>query len=105
MTLWDKLKGELIDIIEWLDPSNDTMVWRFERYGNEIKYGAKLIVREGQSAVFVNEGQIADVFGPGTYSWRRATCRSSPRSSAGSTASRAPSSPRCTSSARAGSPI
>ncbi len=67
MSFWDKLKGELIDIIEWLDPSNDTMVRRFERYNNEIKYGAKLIVREGQAAVFVNEGRIADVFSPGTY--------------------------------------
>ena len=67
MAIWDKLKGELIDIIEWLDPSSDTMVHRFERYGNEIKYGAKLVVREGQAGVFVNEGQIADVFTPGTY--------------------------------------
>jgi membrane protease subunit (stomatin/prohibitin family) len=67
MGLWDKLRGELIDIIEWLDPSNDTMVYRFERRGNEIKYGAKLTVREGQAAVFVNEGQIADVFPPGMY--------------------------------------
>lgn len=67
MGLWDKLKGELIDIIEWLDSSNNTMVYRFERYGNEIKNGAKLTVREGQVAVFVNEGKIADVFGPGMY--------------------------------------
>jgi membrane protease subunit (stomatin/prohibitin family) len=63
----DKLRGELIDIIEWLDPSRDTMVWRFPRYQNEIKNGAKLVVRESQAAVFVNEGQIADVFTPGTY--------------------------------------
>ncbi|MCA9291696.1 MAG: SPFH domain-containing protein [Phycisphaerales bacterium] len=67
MGIWDKLRGELIDIIEWLDQSNDTMVYRFERYGNEIKNGAKLVVREGQAAVFVNEGRIADVFPPGTY--------------------------------------
>jgi len=67
MGIWDKLKAELIDIIEWLDPSNDTMMYRFERYNNEIKYGAKLVVREGQAAVFVNEGKIADVFQPGTY--------------------------------------
>ena len=67
MGLWDKLKGELIDIIEWLDDSRDTIVWRFPRYENEIKMGAKLIVRESQTAVFVNEGQIADVFTPGTY--------------------------------------
>ncbi len=67
MGLWDKLKGQLIDVIEWLDDSKDTLVHRFERQGNEIKNGAKLIVREGQNAVFVNEGQIADCFYPGTY--------------------------------------
>src|SRR4051812_13822549 len=47
MALWDKLKAELIDIIEWLDDSRDTMVWRYPRADNEIKYGAQLIVREG----------------------------------------------------------
>ena len=67
MGLFDKLRGELIDIIEWLDPSDDTMVYRFERYDNEIKMGAKLVVREGQVAVFVNQGQLADVFGPGMH--------------------------------------
>lgn len=67
MSLWNKLKGELIDIIEWIDPTNDTMVYRFERYNNEIKNGAKLTVRESQVAVFINEGQIADVFKPGMY--------------------------------------
>ena len=61
------LKGEFIDVITWLDDTRDTMVWRFERQGNAIKYGAKLTVREGQSAVFVHEGQMADVFGPGMY--------------------------------------
>ncbi len=67
MGLWEKIKGEFIDIIEWLDSSSDTMVFRFERHGNEIKYGAKLVVRESQSAVFINEGRLADVFHPGTY--------------------------------------
>lgn len=67
MGLMDKLRGELIDIIEWLDDSRDTIVWRFPRYQNEIKMGAKLVVRESQTAVFVNEGKIADVFTPGTY--------------------------------------
>jgi membrane protease subunit (stomatin/prohibitin family) len=61
------LKGQFIDVIEWTDSSRDTMVYRFERYGNEIKYGAKLTVREGQMAVFVHEGQLADVFEPGMY--------------------------------------
>jgi len=67
MSLWDKLKGELVDIIEWTDDSRDTIVWRFPRYENEIKMGAKLVVRESQAAVFVNEGSIADVFQPGTH--------------------------------------
>jgi len=67
MALWDKLKGEFIDIVQWLDDTNDTLVYRFERYGNEIKYNAKLVVREGQMAAFINEGQLADVFKPGTY--------------------------------------
>jgi len=61
------LFGQFIDVIEWTDDSQDTMVWRFPRQGNEIKYGAKLIVRESQMAVFVNEGEIADVLTPGTY--------------------------------------
>ncbi|MEX0316768.1 MAG: SPFH domain-containing protein [Ruegeria sp.] len=67
MGIFDFLKGEFIDVIHWVDDSRDTMVWRFEREGHEIKYGAKLTVREGQSAVFVHEGQLADVFTPGLY--------------------------------------
>ncbi|GGW37921.1 antifreeze protein, type I [Gemmobacter lanyuensis] len=65
--VFDFLKGEFIDVISWLDDTRDTMVWRFERRGQAIKYGAKLTVREGQAAVFVHEGQLADVFGPGLY--------------------------------------
>ncbi len=67
MGIWDKLRGEFIDIIQWLDDDPSTIVYRFERYNNQIKYGAKLTVREGQIAVFVNEGRIADVFRPGMY--------------------------------------
>lgn len=67
MSIWDRLKGELIDIVQWLDDTNDTLVFRFDRRNNEIKYGAKLVVREGQAAVFINEGQLADVFAPGTH--------------------------------------
>jgi membrane protease subunit (stomatin/prohibitin family) len=63
----EKLSNEFIDIVEWLDDTEDTIAYRFERYQNEIKNGAKLIVREGQMAVFINEGQLADVFEPGTY--------------------------------------
>ena len=67
MGFFDKIMGEFIDVIEWTDNSNDTMVYRFERYGNEIKNKAKLIVRESQVAVFVNEGEIADIFEAGIY--------------------------------------
>lgn len=67
MGILDFLSGQFIDVIHWVDDTRDTMVWRFERYGHEIKYGAKLTVREGQSAVFVHEGQLADVFSPGLY--------------------------------------
>src|SRR4051812_31060404 len=68
MGIWDKLRGELIDIVQWIDETPDTMVWRFPRYENEIKNGAKLIVRESQAAALVNEGQLADLFlFPGTF--------------------------------------
>ena len=67
MSIFDFLSGQFIDVIHWTDDTRDTMVWRFERHGHEIKYGAKLTVREGQAAVFVHEGQLADVFTPGLY--------------------------------------
>lgn len=67
MGLLKKIKGELVDIIEWLDESRTTLGWRFPRFQNEIKNGAQLIVREGQEALFVYRGQLADRFGPGHY--------------------------------------
>lgn len=67
MAMMDRIRGEFIDIVEWLDSSRDTIVWRFPRYHNEIKMGARLVVRESQVAVLVNEGTIADAFGPGTH--------------------------------------
>lgn len=67
MGLWDKLKNEFIDIIEWVDSSQDTIVWKFPRYQNEIKMNSKLTVRESQVAVFMNEGTVADIFQPGMY--------------------------------------
>ena len=67
MGIISKIKGELVDIIEWFDDSRSTLAWRFPRYQNEIKNGAQLIVREGQQAVFVYRGQLADTFGPGHY--------------------------------------
>jgi len=67
MDIWKKLTGELIDIVEFLDDSNNTLVYRFERLNNEIKNGAQLVVREGQAAVFIDQGKLADVFKPGMY--------------------------------------
>ncbi|QIS13261.1 SPFH domain-containing protein [Nocardia arthritidis] len=67
MGLMDMIRGEFVDIIEWLDDTNTTLAWRFPRYENEIKNGAELIVREGQQAIFVYRGQLADTYGPGHY--------------------------------------
>lgn len=62
-----RLLSQWIEVIEWLDPTSDTLVYRFPVNNQEIKMGAQLTVREGQAAIFVNEGQIADVFQPGRY--------------------------------------
>jgi len=71
MSLIDKVKeaamNQFIEVIEWLDDSQDTLLYRFPVYQQEIKNGAQLIVRESQTAVFVFEGQVADVFTPGRY--------------------------------------
>ena len=67
MGLFDFIKGELINVIEWTDDTRNTLVWRFPVDENAIKMGAQLTVREGQAAVFINEGQLADVFTPGRY--------------------------------------
>lgn len=67
MGLFSKILGQFIDVIEWVDNTNNTIIWKFPRQDNEIKMGAKLTVRESQVAIFMNEGKIADVFGPGLY--------------------------------------
>src|SRR5215213_11413121 len=67
MGIFDAIKAQFIEVIEWLDESGNTMMYRFPVRGQEIKNGAQLIVRESQVAVFVYEGQIADVFTPGRY--------------------------------------
>jgi len=67
MGLMKKLRAELVDLIEWVDDGRHTVMWRFPRYHNQIKYGAQLIVRPGQVAIFVRQGEIADVFEPGQY--------------------------------------
>lgn len=67
MGLWDAIKNEFIQIIEWLDDSNNTLVYRFPVHDQEIKMGAQLTVRENQVALFINEGEVADLFKPGRY--------------------------------------
>jgi membrane protease subunit (stomatin/prohibitin family) len=67
MALMDFIKKQFIDIIQWTEEGDGTLAWRFPMAEMEIQNGASLTVRESQMAVFVNEGQVADVFGPGTY--------------------------------------
>ena len=67
MGILDKIKGQLIDVIEWTDSSNKTMVHKYDMNGKEIMMGAQLTARESQVAIFVNEGEIADIFEPGRY--------------------------------------
>jgi len=67
MGLFDFIRGELIDIIEWVDTSTDAVIWKFPDRDNEIKNGAQLTVRESQLAILLDQGRVADVFGPGRY--------------------------------------
>ncbi|MEP6911103.1 MAG: SPFH domain-containing protein [bacterium] len=67
MGIFDAIRSQFIEVIEWLDDSGNTMLYRFPVQGQEIKNGAQLTVRESQAAVFVFQGQIADVFTPGLY--------------------------------------
>ena len=67
MGLWDKITGQFVDVIEWVDDSRDTLVWKFPDKDKEIKMGAQLTVRPSQAAVFINEGKLADVFTEGRY--------------------------------------
>ncbi|WP_088285869.1 SPFH domain-containing protein [Ideonella sp. A 288] len=67
MGLMDFIKKQFIDILEWTESGDGVLAWRYPMADNEIQYGASLTVRESQMAVFVNEGKVADVFGPGMY--------------------------------------
>jgi membrane protease subunit (stomatin/prohibitin family) len=67
MGILEKMRAEFVDIVEWIDDDRQSIVWRFPRYHNQIKQGAKLIVRPGQLAVFVHRGKLADRFAPGTH--------------------------------------
>ncbi|KAA0965701.1 hypothetical protein FQ087_05290 [Sporosarcina sp. ANT_H38] len=67
MGLFGFFKSQFTEVIEWTDQIANTMVYRFPVQNNEIKMGAKLTVRESQVPISVNEGEIADVFGPGRH--------------------------------------
>ena len=67
MALMDFIKKQFIDILEWTEEGDGTLAWRYPMRDMEIQNGGQLVVRASQMAVFVNEGQVADVFGPGTY--------------------------------------
>jgi membrane protease subunit (stomatin/prohibitin family) len=67
MALMDFIKKQFIDILEWVEEGDETLAWRYPIADREIQYGGSLTVRESQMAVFVNEGKVADVFGPGMY--------------------------------------
>jgi membrane protease subunit (stomatin/prohibitin family) len=73
MALMDFIKKQFIDIIEWTESGDGTLAWRFPMQDREIQNGGSLTVRESQMAVFINEGKLADVFGPGRYTLTTAT--------------------------------
>ncbi|MBV8634115.1 MAG: SPFH domain-containing protein [Burkholderiaceae bacterium] len=67
MSFGSFIKKQFIDILQWNESSDEVLAWRFPMQDFEIQYGGMLTVRESQAAVFVNEGKIADVFGPGLF--------------------------------------
>ncbi len=67
MSLGSFIKKQFIDVLQWNEESDGTLAWRYPMDDFEIQYGASLTVRDSQLAVFVNEGKVADVFGPGMY--------------------------------------
>lgn len=67
MGLFDAFKKQFIDVIQWNEETPGTLSWRFPIIDQEIQNGAQLTVREGQHAVFLNEGKFADAFGPGLH--------------------------------------
>ena len=67
MSLRDFLSKQFIDVIEWVEPDEGILAYRYPMQDREIQNGGKLTVRDSQMAVFVNEGRVADVFNPGLY--------------------------------------
>ncbi|MEQ1767610.1 MAG: SPFH domain-containing protein, partial [Methylotenera sp.] len=67
MGILDFIKKQFVDVIQWTEDSNGVLAYRFPMQDMEIQYGGMLTVRDSQSAIFVNEGTVADSFGPGLH--------------------------------------
>lgn len=67
MSLSSFIKKQFIDILQWTESEDGVLAWRYPMQDMEIQNGGTLVVRDSQMAMFVNEGQIADVFGAGTF--------------------------------------
>ena len=67
MSLRDFITKQFIDVIEWVEPEEGILAYRYPMQDREIQNGGKLTVRDSQAAIFVNEGKVADAFGPGLY--------------------------------------
>jgi membrane protease subunit (stomatin/prohibitin family) len=103
MALTEFIGKQFIDVIEWLETDDGTLAWRVPMAGHEIQHGAALTVRESQVAIFVDEGRVADVFGPGRHRLTTQTLPVLTTSGTGTSCSRARSRATSTSSARASS--
>ena len=67
MSLRDFITKQFIDVLEWVEPEEGILAYRYPMQDREIQNGGKLTDRDSQAAVFVNEGKVADTFGPGLY--------------------------------------
>lgn len=67
MGIFDFVKKQFVDVIQWTEEGHGVLAYRYPMMDMEIQYGAQLTVRDSQSVLFVNEGQIADSFGPGLH--------------------------------------
>lgn len=67
MSLGSFIRKQFVDVLQWTEDTDGVLAWRYPMQDQEIQYGAQLTVRESQAALFVNEGRIADAFGPGLH--------------------------------------
>ena len=104
MSVFDFIKGELLEVIEWTDDSRDTLSYRYPDEDKAIKNGAQLIVRESQLVQFVYLGEFGDTFGPGKHTLTTDNIPILTTSGAGSTRCKARSRRTSTTSSPGSSP-